>query len=715
MDSESRLKLRFRIVECSSEDSQHPASELLAASSQSNGWCSQRFCSFPQHITFQFLSPVQLKQLQFLSHESRIPSKIEIHVAMPEAGLNSPLSTVKFKKLGHLTLDPNERSGFKLRELKTVYVEVHCLYIRLVFHKCHLNKHNFFNQAGLVAMIPFGSTMTSASAKTLKKANPLLQPLPTLSHRKEPTEQESMPIDQAAAKKLKQLEEAKSDAVKHEDYEKADRLKQEIYRIQHFGSQLRRLEDKKAVAVQNEDYETATMVKHEISRIREMIYKPLNPLGSSSPHKQIPTGGSRNELNEPRAGNIQTMKRNQTHGQLPSRQNTHHFNTRENEQEDEEEDERQEEEYYENPRGHRSPGGHNGYPQNQNGYNHRQGYEDEEYDEYEGEQEEEYNNRYHQPRQTIIPHDEVVIPALTKKEQNPEEEQMQTQKAVQEAEELLPANQKLAEPLLPVLGMELCKKIFSKHWNMREDALKILTAEVQRDTQSTVLNNQDPWNTFVAVLGAISRTITDKVSQVSAMSQTVLRTLLNKRPPNIGSKNEMVMYMDTTLKTLLEKIGDINTRVRELAEESLMSMIRSPVITCNYCLSVILRDMAPTTGKGNLLAKYTLARIRVLQKVVKEFKIDTHDVPYLPVVDFAVEKLENPNADVRSGAINLLADIYRIVGERLKKDLDGVRPAHLELLDKEFMATGGDGRPQNQTLVKSQSKELLRPSKKSLR
>jgi len=328
MDSESRLKLRFRIVECSSEDSQHPASELLAASSQSNGWCSQRFCAFPQHITFQFLSPVQLKQLQFLSHESRIPSKIEIHVAMPEAGLNSPLSTVKFKKLGHLTLDPNERSGFKLRELKTVYVEVHCLYIRLVFHKCHLNKHNFFNQAGLVAMIPFGSTMTSASAKTLKKANPLLQPLPALSHRREPTEQEAMPIDQAAAKKLKQLEEAKSEAVKHEDYEKADRLKQEIYRIQHFGSQLKRLEDKKAVAVQNEDYETATMVKHEMIRIREMIYKPLNPMGSSSPHKLVPTAGSRNELNEPRGGNLQVMKRNHTQGQLPSRQNTHHYNTR---------------------------------------------------------------------------------------------------------------------------------------------------------------------------------------------------------------------------------------------------------------------------------------------------------------------------------------------------------------------------------------------------
>jgi len=116
------------------------------------------------------------------------------------------------------------------------------------------------------------------------------------------------------------------------------------------------------------------------------------------------------------------------------------------------------------------------------------------------------------------------------------------------------------------------------------------------------------------------------------------------------------------------------------------------------------------------LAKYTLARIRILQRVIKEFKIDNHDVPYLPVVDFTVEKLENPNAEVRSAAINLLADIYRVVGDRLKKDLDGVRPAHLELLDKEFMAIdAGAGTGRRQSMTKSQSKEHLRQSKKSLR
>lgn len=285
---------------------------------------------------------------------------------------------------------------------------------------------------------------------------------------------------------------------------------------------------------------------------------------------------------------------------------------------------------------------------------------------------------------------------------------MQAQQQVKEAEELSPAAQKAAEPLIPVLGIDLCKKLFSKHWNLREEGLKLLNSEIQK-------GSQDPWNMFVAVLGAVSRTITDKVSQVSAMSQNVLRTILTKKLPHIGSKNEMVMYMDITLKTLLEKIGDINARVRELAEESLMCMIRSPAITCNFCLSVILRDIAPTTGKGNLLAKYTLARIRVLQRVIKEFKIDNADVPYLPVVDFTVEKLENPNADVRSASINLLADIYRVVGDKLKKDLDGVRPAHLELLDKEFMAIDvGSGGPR-QSMSKSQSKEQLRQSKKSLR
>ena len=66
-------KLKFRIVSFSSEDNDFPVTELLKHGPQSKGWQS-----------FQFICPVQIQQLQFLSHQSKISSKIEIFTYMPE-------------------------------------------------------------------------------------------------------------------------------------------------------------------------------------------------------------------------------------------------------------------------------------------------------------------------------------------------------------------------------------------------------------------------------------------------------------------------------------------------------------------------------------------------------------------------------------------------------------------------------------------------------
>jgi centrosomal protein CEP104 len=56
-----------------------------------------------------------------------------------------PLNEIKFKRLGYLSLDSNERSGFQARELKSVYVDSVSLLLKVVLHKCHVNKFNLFN------------------------------------------------------------------------------------------------------------------------------------------------------------------------------------------------------------------------------------------------------------------------------------------------------------------------------------------------------------------------------------------------------------------------------------------------------------------------------------------------------------------------------------------------------------------------------------------
>jgi centrosomal protein CEP104 len=152
-------KVKFRIISCSGEDKDNPVTELLTTSPQSKGWQSPRFCDYPQEINFQFTNPIRLKQIQFLSHQSKISSKIEIFVFMPDP--NAPHHNIefKYKKLGFLSLDSNERSGYQARELKSVYLDHPALYMKLVIHKCHMNKYNLFNQVGLIALSVYGDAL----------------------------------------------------------------------------------------------------------------------------------------------------------------------------------------------------------------------------------------------------------------------------------------------------------------------------------------------------------------------------------------------------------------------------------------------------------------------------------------------------------------------------------------------------------------------------
>lgn len=60
--------------------------------------------------------------------------------------LDTDPNNCMFKRLGYLSFDSNERSNHQARELKSVHVNVHAFLLRLVIHRCHVNKLNIYNQ-----------------------------------------------------------------------------------------------------------------------------------------------------------------------------------------------------------------------------------------------------------------------------------------------------------------------------------------------------------------------------------------------------------------------------------------------------------------------------------------------------------------------------------------------------------------------------------------
>ena len=253
------VKFNYKIIYCSGEDPNYPVTELLDPSVNSKGWQSQKFCQYPQEIIVQFPSIVQINQLQFLSHQSKIASKIELFTFNPDqVGAQAsklPLNEIQFTKMGYLTLNTNERSGFQARELKSVSINVQCALLKLLFHKCHLNNFNHFNQIGLIALNAIGPSVLPPSQINLQQPG-LHQPhlhqqqqqTPQYANQRQSqidpvkvsvtSQQDLSFFDPDTAEKIQQLELDKVIAIQNENYDLAKQLKVQADRLKSVGGQL---------------------------------------------------------------------------------------------------------------------------------------------------------------------------------------------------------------------------------------------------------------------------------------------------------------------------------------------------------------------------------------------------------------------------------------------------------------------------------------------
>lgn len=94
------------------------------------------------------------------------------------------------------------------------------------------------------------------------------------------------------------------------------------------------------------------------------------------------------------------------------------------------------------------------------------------------------------------------------------------------AEEINPKKMPLAQPLMPFLSEEICRALFSKNWSYRESAVLEIGEHLQGGASSDLLNFNDQTGLFVAVVGAISIGLDDKISKVGDASMALIDTLM---------------------------------------------------------------------------------------------------------------------------------------------------------------------------------------------
>ncbi|EGB04924.1 hypothetical protein AURANDRAFT_72373 [Aureococcus anophagefferens] len=249
-------KLNYSVIACSGADPDFAATELNVHSPHTRGWQTSRFCEYPQEVIVELARGASISQIQLLSHQHKIATRIELFV-----GSGSSLDRAAWTRLGYLSLDTNERSRFQARELKSVYVDAQGRYLKLVAHRCHV---------GIIAMNVLGEYALEHTDNDILSGNSLANPCDHVDDLAF-----GINVDPLAARQIRLLLTAKEAAVEAEDYDTAKRLKAAERQLRSLGGQLAQLKNSKRCAVRDEDYDRAKLIKHEIAALRRRISDAL--------------------------------------------------------------------------------------------------------------------------------------------------------------------------------------------------------------------------------------------------------------------------------------------------------------------------------------------------------------------------------------------------------------------------------------------------------
>ena len=151
-------KLDFHVLSASSSEIEEGSlEELKRPLSKSRGWHSSKYCTFPQSIYIAFDTPINLRQINLLSHEKKISEKISFYAYCPQGDISiKNYKVIPYLNFGYIKLNDNSDNNYKAREFKKVFVDVKCLYLRIDFSKNYNNGYNPFNQVALINIEFFG-------------------------------------------------------------------------------------------------------------------------------------------------------------------------------------------------------------------------------------------------------------------------------------------------------------------------------------------------------------------------------------------------------------------------------------------------------------------------------------------------------------------------------------------------------------------------------
>ncbi|XP_040443217.1 centrosomal protein of 104 kDa isoform X1 [Falco naumanni] len=645
-------KIGFVVVSSTGEEDGFSAKELMVHAPTVNGWRSPRLCQYPQEIILQLVERCRIRKLQLLAHQYMISSKIEFYISESLPEYFAPYQSERFHRLGYVPLSDNEKTNFKARELKSVYMDAVGQYLKLIFHKNYVNKYNVYGQVALVAINIIGdpadysndSNNTSSREKLIDHYLGIKSDDPALDGTYLRKPDSISPLDDLAfdmyqdpevAQIIRRLDEKKREAVHHEYYDYAKKLKQAIADLQKVGELLGRYEVEKRYAVEKEDYDLAKKRKQQMEAYRLKVYQQLelhdlldaklmiqNPselsleptVFTDSPQHTKTTNSPPCEHTEPQKGEprkaeplLEKRSPDPTSAEpiIP----------------------------------HQSPPPPVTHPTSGGAF----------------------------PKESVefLPYDERPLPAACKQSDEAiaylepevtEEYISDTPRSgiTGEPETLTEKALREASPAIEVFGEALVSGAYSKTWSCREDALLAVYKKLMEMSVNTP--KDDLKNMLRAAIFLVRRAIEDIVSSVFQAALKLLKMIITQYiPKHKLGKLETSHCVEKTLPNLLSRTGDSSFRLRLMASNFIQEMALCSEVKPLQIVPVhLVQPLKPNSPR-----RLAMSQAELVEYLLKNMGTENSGFTVTNVMKFATGALEHRVYEVRDAALRIIFDMYR--------------------------------------------------------
>ena len=561
--------LEYNFISFSSQDPSHPINSLQQTQNSQNneGWLSNRYCTYPQEIMIKFPTEVNIRQINILINESKIPKKIELINCIPigkrnkflmnsEKKVNLIPSEFMFENVGYINFSSNAENKYKLRELRKIYINVNSEYLKFKIHQNHNNNLNMFCQVGIVALNIFGQKrekkLKLRKISPFKEKNILTnsddESLFEICFNGEGLDEKDIDekLDSKTNEKIKELEKEMDLKKQNEMYDECKFIKDQIDKIRKISLKMYILEEEKRESANRDDFDRAQELKTDLQKVGKLL-----EFYSSDAYKYNENIKNENNKKKLETNNI-LMNMSQHKIDDNKFQNINRKNERIN------------------------------------------------------------VSQSHQQQELItddlLDYDDIIVPSLKNKlkgnnfsmnhsllnnagnsfdsiENTKELDQLEI-KPLEELSDILKLKYEL---LIQIVGEEIIRKIFSKCMGYRKEGLKCLKEKIP-----DILNNKsdtDETNKYILLLmEIIGLFLNSKHSSIVFEALDIFNNILIAIKEK--SKQNNIAYDFTiskrTLRKIKEKLNDISKLVREKAENLYYIMLDSDFCEYNLLLSELV-------------------------------------------------------------------------------------------------------------------------------